>query len=754
MTENEENKKPQTFEKIKSQRRSDALNRFKKQFRIYYKSHYGKAGFYILLIFGIIALLSPIIAPQPYSYVAPTVDTHAANMRFEVNLTSDASSSQFLPMSASSSATTGSYIVSFATTSGKIYAAGLGGSSSTPINSTTLLATAPVNSTNAMLDPTIVSFSDYHTLLGARGALVLQNFLLWGTTNGTLSISEITWTGGQVGYGSPQLSANQTMAENGSLLYTPIGNSQRISQLQPGTTPFYDVASVTAGLGTTAKLFTETHNATGYYLNEFGIYPSLHQVWSTMLSHTVKPGKISYYGSYFTSESGTSVVVSVGNQTREYSAASGSMVWNKTFASPVTLNAPYIPSKYQFQQSSSNSVFVATANNNVYGVSLSNGSAYKVLNTTQPVLYLDSSPGSSGFPSTFVTETANHAYLTAVNSSGSLVTSEFSLISGHGSYSVRPIYDKSAATYIFGTNQGFLISMKTPISGYPYTWSATLSHKGNMTNPLLFYDASTGRDEIGIISQAGYMYAYDATAHDLNPIPPTLHTPTGNVFLFGTNIDGQDVFSQFIQSFGIDWEIGLSIGFAVLVIGLFVAMIVGYMGGVVGSFFETVSLTIFLIPGLALLIALASVLGSGYLTLIFIVTVISWPFTTFTLIGLVRQIKSRAFVEAAKLSGARTPAILRRHIMPNILPLLLYLLAISISGAIAGVSTLQFLGIAPLTAATWGGMLSPMLGNFFLAVRAPWWVLPPSTALTMFIFAFIFVSRGMDEVANPRLRRR
>ncbi len=754
MTENEENKEPQTFEKIKSQRRSDAINRFKKQFKIYHKSNYGKAGLYILIIFGVIALISPIIAPQPYSYVAPTVDTHAANMRFEVNLTSDLSASQFLPMSASSSVTTGSYIVSFATTNGKIYAAGLGGSSSTPINSTTLLATVPVNSSNALLDPTIVSFSNYNTLFGARGALVLQNFLLWGTTNGTLSFSEITWTGGQVGYGSPQLSSNQSLPENGTLVYTPISNTQPISQLQPGTTPFYGVPSVAVGLGTIAKLFTETHNATGYYLNEFGIYPTLHKIWSTQLSQAIKPSKMSFYGSYFTSDNGASVILSVGNQTREYSASSGSMLWNRTFASPVTLNAPFIPSKYQYQQSSYNSAFVATANNNVYGVYLSNGTAYKVLSTTQPILYLDSSQGSSGFPSTFVTETANHAFLTSQSSNGTLATSEFSLISGHGSYDVRPIYDKSAATYIFGTNQGFLISMQTPISGYPYTWSATLSHKGNITHPLLFYDSSTGREEIGVISQSGYMYAYDATAHDLNPIPPTLSTPTGNIFLFGTNIDGQNVFSQFIQSFGIDWEIGLSIGFAVLVIGLFIAMIVGYMGGVIGSFFETLSLTIFLIPGLALLIALASVLGSGYLTLIFIVTVISWPFTTFTLIGLVRQIKSRAFVEAAKLSGARTPSILRRHVLPNILPLLLYLLAISISGAIAGVSTLQFLGIAPLTAATWGGMLSPMLGNFFLAVRAPWWVLPPSIALTMFIFAFIFVSRGMDEVANPRLRRR
>ena len=137
-----------------------------------------------------------------------------------------------------------------------------------------------------------------------------------------------------------------------------------------------------------------------------------------------------------------------------------------------------------------------------------------------------------------------------------------------------------------------------------------------------------------------------------------------------------------------------------------------------------------------------------------IVTIVSWPFTTFTLIGIVRQIKSRTFVEAARVSGAGFFGIMRRHILPNIAPLTLYLLSLAISGGVAAVAGLQFLGLAPLNLSTWGGMLNSVLGNFYYAVLAPWWVLPPAIALTMFIFAFIFASRGLDEVVNPRLRRR
>ena len=87
-------------------------------------------------------------------------------------------------------------------------------------------------------------------------------------------------------------------------------------------------------------------------------------------------------------------------------------------------------------------------------------------------------------------------------------------------------------------------------------------------------------------------------------------------------------------------------------------------------------------------------------------------------------------------------------------PLVAFFTALAIGGAVTAFSTLQFLGLAELTIPTWGGMLEPVLGNYFFAIRAPWWIWPPTIALTMFVFAFIFVSRGLDAVVNPRIRAR
>jgi peptide/nickel transport system permease protein len=77
--------------------------------------------------------------------------------------------------------------------------------------------------------------------------------------------------------------------------------------------------------------------------------------------------------------------------------------------------------------------------------------------------------------------------------------------------------------------------------------------------------------------------------------------------------------------------------------------------------------------------------------------------------------------------------------------------AINIGGAVAAVSTYEILGLAPLTIPTWGGMLSGFLSNYFILSTEPWVVIPALVALTLFILAFIFIARGIDEVANPTL---
>ncbi len=740
--------------KIKSLRRTRTIQRFRSQFKIYHKSIYGKVGLYILLAFAIIALLAPVLAPQPYSFIAPQIDTHTAKERQQLSLPALHSGEHYFGVMASSTSVIGSILAYYGVSNGTIYANGLGGTPTTGNNTTFEVMHVNVSSNNTMLPPVLASFSNYNTLITVS-RLQLENFLIAATSNGTVNVAMVQWTNGSLGAGQPFVKNPNHIKVNGTIVGQPVTNTKELAITVPVYVPFYGTTN--PALGSPALIYVVSHNSTGYYLNAMDADP-LHIIWVHKLPGTQAPGSPVYYGSFFqyaTIGDQARVLISQGNSVYSFSAIKGALVKQVNFTSNV-VTTPYVPEGYDYQTSPKNynAFFIATADNNVYSVNMSNYNRTVVLKTNTTVSAITSSPGSNGFPTYFVVQTTSDVYLTS-RFNGTFTTDKLQLPQGFGNYYTQPKYDNSAGTFIFLSSNGLMFSLQGSVGKYPYTWSVELTPKpSNVTEQVTFLDSYTGRVEIGTITSAGYMYIYDATAYDLNPIPPTFHAPSGNVYPLGTNKDGQDIFAQFIQSFVYDWALGISIGIATILIGVIAAMIIGYIGGVTGSVFETISLAVYLIPGLALLIALQGILGGSFVNLLWIVTVVSWPFTAFTLIGVVRQIKARTYVEAAKLSGARVMGILRRHVVPNIAPLTLYLLALSISGGVVAVSTLQFLGLAPLNLSTWGGMLNSVLTNYYYVIRAPWWIFPPTIALTMFVFAFIFVSRGLDEVTNPRLRRR
>jgi len=774
----EDQKLMENNKRLRRLKRQRELQHLRAQFSLYMKSRYGKAGFYILLIFAIIALLTPLLAPQPYSYIAPGIDTHIAKERAVINLRSGGNNSTnsnltyFGPL-ASSPSTTGSYVIYYAVSNGSLYSEGIGSTDATPVNASFYLYNVPVNSSNRLLSPIIFPLLNYKALIPG-GQYELQNFILLSTTDGHIYIGQAGWTGSQTGSGQPTFHAVSQASVNGTIVSPPVSDSTTLQFTLPPFVPFYNIPSdyytnQNYEIGNPGFIFVVSHNVTGYYLNEFQAYPLIHR-WTIKLNTDIAPSNVIYYGSYY--ELGllagqSSVIVSYSNNLTAYNPVNSGRMWSVQTNSTI-VQGPYIPRDYEIQSNSYNAIFIATADNNVRSINIATGNVTTILHSSSRITGLASSYGSSGFPSVLVSETASSVYITTTNQSTAknstnstnlnkspYLTRNFALPSGYGSYLTDPVYNSFASTFIIVSSHGLLFSLQSGNSSYPFTWRATLTPTpANVSQPISFYDVATGRSVIGVIASTGIFYIYDTNAYDLNPIAPTFHTVTGAIYPLGTNQEGQDLFAQFIQSFWTDWLLGIMIGIATIGVALLAAMVIGYKGGAVGSIFEVVSLSVYLIPGLALLISLQSVIGSSFTNLVWIVTIVSWPFTTFTLLGIVRQIKARTFVEAAKVSGAGFFGIMRRHILPNIAPLTLYLLSLAISGGVAAVAGLQFLGLAPLNISTWGGMLNSVLGNFYYAVLAPWWVLPPAIALTMFIFAFIFASRGLDEVVNPRLRRR
>jgi peptide/nickel transport system permease protein len=394
------------------------------------------------------------------------------------------------------------------------------------------------------------------------------------------------------------------------------------------------------------------------------------------------------------------------------------------------------------------------AGNQLLGSYLGNGSTYAIYSASSNLQTFATTFGSGGFPSSVIAISMHHIYM--ISGPGKLYPNGQQPIPiSSGAYVSRPLYDPNTQSFVLLSDQGSLSLISATIGKYPFLWHASYLPGTADSTSVLVSNSNSGGYSIAFMNINGKLVLFSTLGTDQNPIQPILHAPSGNAYPLGTNIYGQDIWSQWIASFYIDLEIGVLVALGTILISVLVAMLVGYLGGFVGVTLETLSLIIFLIPTIPLIIVMATILGSkSILNIVLVFIIVGWPFTTFTLIGVVKSIRSRTFIEAARASGAGTMQILRRHMLANMTPLLAYLSALGIGAAVGGISGLQVLGIGPLNIATWGSVLNPFYTNFFLVARAWWWIIPPTVTLTAFVFAFVFISRGLDDVVNPRLRGR
>lgn len=746
------NEERERLKELRRRRLSFRLSRLKKQWNIFYKSAYGKAGFYIIVIFAIIAIIAPVIQLQsnPTSYVAPSIDTTVPKLLSE-NYTGNVTDLPGYQISSygSSTTVTGSNWVYSINPDGRIIALQL----QTPSNAKGKIATLFNLSTGDSVPISMSVFTLIESANAFTGEQVMSNYILIGTSSGNLTLARISDVSPSGAIVSPHIVSMQNISLGSRFVLPPISSVLPVTQPSIPNIPYYS-SSIPGATSNIGRIIAVTENKSAYYLtviNDNGMKISMQRV----LPFYSSPNGIEFYGSYFQSSSSQLIVMTEGSTMYAYHL-NGTLAWKYSLSGMTFSGNMQIPLSYQRTPSAANFIIAASYNStssSLLAVYAFNGTAKPIFTLSTPsISSISSSYGSTGFPSSILAISGDQGY---VISGPNHLLGKVALASGVGAYSYNPLYDPSSNTYIISSTDGAIYSLSGSLGSNPFQWGM-LPPKGikGITMPNLILNAATGTESITFRGLNGYDYVYSASGVSINPIPPTFHTPSGAIFPLGTNSVGNDVWSQFIGSFTPDWIVGIAVGLIGIIIAIIFGMIIGYYRGFISVAVDTITLVIYLIPGLALLIALTSVLKPSITNIILILSFTAWPFTTFTILGIIRSVKQRTFVDAARVSGAGTLQILRRHMMPNITPLLIYLTSISISGAVGAIATLQFLGIAPLTILTWGGMLNPLSDNYYLAAVAPWWVLPPTIALTLFVMAFIFLSRGVDELVNPRLRRR
>lgn len=226
--------------------------------------------------------------------------------------------------------------------------------------------------------------------------------------------------------------------------------------------------------------------------------------------------------------------------------------------------------------------------------------------------------------------------------------------------------------------------------------------------------------------------------------------------LLGTDYGGSDVFTQVIYGARISLLVGLLSAAIGIGLGLLVGMLAGFLGKLVDEVLMRFTDMLLVIPGLPLLIVLVAVLGPSIWNLILIIGFLGWMGFARIVRSQVLTLRERPFVEAAKASGAGTGRIIARHIFPNIVSLTYVNLALAVPGAILLESALAFLGLSDPSLNSWGHMFYNVQASGSLSAHPPpwWWVLPPGFGIALVSLSFVLVGYALDEIFNPRLRRR
>ena len=223
--------------------------------------------------------------------------------------------------------------------------------------------------------------------------------------------------------------------------------------------------------------------------------------------------------------------------------------------------------------------------------------------------------------------------------------------------------------------------------------------------------------------------------------------------LLGTDDGGKDVFSSLLYGARVSLLVGFAAAAMALVIGGVVGIVAGYRGGWVGSLLMRITDFFLVIPDLALQIVLVAIIGPSLGTIIFVIGVLGWTTTARLVRSQTLTVRERKYVMRARAIGAGDGHILRRHILPAVLPLMLATMVLVISLAILSESTLAFLGLGDPTVISWGQMLNYAFGRGAVSAGAWWALLPPGFAIVWVVLGTTLLGTALEDALNPRLKR-
>jgi peptide/nickel transport system permease protein len=248
---------------------------------------------------------------------------------------------------------------------------------------------------------------------------------------------------------------------------------------------------------------------------------------------------------------------------------------------------------------------------------------------------------------------------------------------------------------------------------------------------------------------------------------PRLQGPQA-AFPLGTDELGRSILNLTVHATRISMVIGLLATLVTVFVGVVAGIVAGFVGGRVDQVLMRIADFFLVIPTFVLAIILTSlirdILGGGsteiagirvgLLVIVFVIGVTSWSSTARIIRAETLSLKERAFVDRARVVGAGSGHIMRRHILPNVINLIVANAVLVFAGAVLTETTLSFVGLGDPFQPSWGQLLDAARQVGAPGLGAWWYFVPPGLCIVLVVFAFTLVGAALDDLFNPKRRGR
>jgi peptide/nickel transport system permease protein len=244
----------------------------------------------------------------------------------------------------------------------------------------------------------------------------------------------------------------------------------------------------------------------------------------------------------------------------------------------------------------------------------------------------------------------------------------------------------------------------------------------------------------------------DALSVTRSPGDP-LESPSWQ-FPLGTDQSGRSIVDLVIHGSRISLTVGFAATFISIAAGTLIGIASGHFHGWFATILNRITDWFLILPSLVLGAALAAVLGRSMTTIIIAIGVTSWPTTARLVRAQTLAVEARPYIERARALGGGHWHLMSRHVLPNVMPIVLAQTTMIVAESILLEATFAFLGLGDPTKASWGTTIQSARDAGAVSSGLWWYVLPPGIAIVLVALAFTLCGRAIEGVLNPKLRLR